>query len=699
VSARIARLFGVCFAITVFVAVFAPVGARADESSAFEALGGGSVSLTPSTPVTIEAGTGAVPMGLVSIVLNDGTPAVTTTSPPTPATPGTGWAAGETLTLELTSDSAGLDAICDATMTAPTVTAANAQSIGLAGITVAAAKTSSCGTQLNAQVLTLPAAPNDESQTTIALSGVDVTPGASISNGSPIYLAVTASNGMPFGSGVASEVLAVATVDTATVSIPKVIGVPASTLGATIGDIAVTDIVGGAINKSLVFTLTGSDTFVSAGTLTAPTGVVASASVEQPTPALPSSTLTFAVAGKESANGVYTLSGAKVDFGADAGVQNITVSTTASAASGISQIGATTPFAFTATTMRIAGTDRYGTAAALYNETFLDPTHPHAVVIASGTDFPDALSADLLASELNTGILLTDPSTLSASAALELTNDDIDKVYLVGGIAAISSNVESQIGALHELGSQANPLISVVRYDGTDRYGTNHAIDDAVSSILGTATTQTFDTALIATGESFADALAAGPIVYASGMPLVLTDPATLVPSALQSLKDLGVKQVIIIGGTSAISAAVETSLISAGFAVEYRIAGEDRTETASFIAQWAAVGLPKTPAYKALPAIAGWDPTVVFVARGDSFADSLAAGPAAGAFGNSILLTSSPTALGSGIPDYFTTDGDAVNELVSLGGDSALSSDVVSSVLTDLAVQATKTVSSTSTS
>jgi putative cell wall-binding protein len=310
------------------------------------------------------------------------------------------------------------------------------------------------------------------------------------------------------------------------------------------------------------------------------------------------------------------------------------------------------------------------------------------VVIANGADFPDALSADFLASELKTGILLTDPTSLSPAVQLELTNDNVTKVFLVGGTAAISAAEAIQIGALHVLGNAANPIISVVRYEGTDRYGTNHAIDDAVSSVLGTTTAQTFNTAVVATGTSFADALAAGPMIYSAGIPLVLTDPNTLVPSAVQSLKDLGVKQVIILGGTTAVSAAVETALVTAGFAVEYRIAGEDRTETASFIAQWAAVGLPASPAYKALAALPGWDPTTVFVARGDSFADSLAAGPAAGFTRNSIVLTTSPAVLGAGIADYFTAEGDPVTDLVTLGGDSALSSTVVASVLTSLATQ-----------
>jgi len=237
------------------------------------------------------------------------------------------------------------------------------------------------------------------------------------------------------------------------------------------------------------------------------------------------------------------------------------------------------------------------------------------------------------------------------------------------------------------LGISTNPAITVSRFAGADRFGTNNLADEAAATGPTSGSPVTFTTAFVATGNGFADALAVGPIVYSEAIPLVLTASDVLSPAALQSLKDLQVKNVIIVGGTGAVSAAVETALTAAGFVVVYRIAGQDRTMTASAIARWAANGLPATPTYKALDAIPGWitNSSTVWIARGDSFADALAAGAAAGDAGQSIVLTSSPTDLGAGIPAYFASLTGGVDAIIALGGPSALNPTVLTSAITSL--------------
>jgi putative cell wall-binding protein len=285
-------------------------------------------------------------------------------------------------------------------------------------------------------------------------------------------------------------------------------------------------------------------------------------------------------------------------------------------------------------------------------------------------------------------VLLTDPSSLSPSVALELASDDVDNVYLVGGTAAVSAKVAAQIAAIHVLGVSTNPAIVVSRFAGADRFATNNVIDETVAAGSGgTGTPQTFNTAIVATGNSFADALAVGPIVYAEAMPLVLTNSTSLSPSALQTLKDLQVKNVIIVGGTAAVSQAVETAITAGGFKVEYRIAGVDRTATAAQIAEWALNGLPLTPTYQPLAAIQGWltNSATAWLARGDTFADALAAGPVAGGLGESLVLTANPTTLGPGIATYFAGQAGTITSLVVLGGSAAVSSATLTAAITAL--------------
>ena len=74
---------------------------------------------------------------------------------------------------------------------------------------------------------------------------------------------------------------------------------------------------------------------------------------------------------------------------------------------------------------------------------------------------------------------------------------------------------------------------------------------------------------------------------------MILTDPAALSPEARQTLRDLQTQQVYIIGGTAAVSQAVQDELVKAtqdgglGLAVA-RISGADRLQTAVAIHAWA---------------------------------------------------------------------------------------------------------------
>src|SRR5581483_426116 len=143
---------------------------------------------------------------------------------------------------------------------------------------------------------------------------------------------------------------------------------------------------------------------------------------------------------------------------------------------------------------RLAGPDRYATAAAISQASY--PTgNASAVILASGTNFPDALVGAPLAAAKNAPLLLTTGTTLPATTKTELQRvlPACGTVYVLGGTTAIPTSIATQ---LQELG------YLVTRYAGTDRYGT--AI--AVAYALGDPTT-----VLLASGANFPDALNAGP--------------------------------------------------------------------------------------------------------------------------------------------------------------------------------------------
>src|SRR5438093_1028670 len=61
-------------------------------------------------------------------------------------------------------------------------------------------------------------------------------------------------------------------------------------------------------------------------------------------------------------------------------------------------------------------------------------------------------------------------------------------------------------------------------------------------------------TAIVASGAAFPDALAGGPLAFGSKLPLLITDPASLSSDAQTALGSLAIKQVVLLGGTAAVS-------------------------------------------------------------------------------------------------------------------------------------------------
>jgi len=445
-------------------------------------------------------------------------------------------------------------------------------------------------------------------------------------------------------SGAVTETSNAHAATVATVSTTKL--TVASSLGAsdgatvTVPTVTATDVTGGQITGDLTFTLPAGDVWKSVGTLSAPSGVTLGAGAISAAPN--DNVLSFPItAGTVGANGTFTLSGATATLNG-AGSHTVTVTTNGGAA-----FGSALQVAFVAAPTRIGGADRYATAALVYSQKYTAAT---SAVIASGANFPDALSATALARAKATGVLLTDPNTLSGATkqALITGTGPVQTVYIVGGPAAVSDNVFNQIAALK---NSAGNAINVIRVFGADRYATNAAVDlqAGVNGTIGGGN------AIVATGENFADALAVGPAIYETGWPLILTPSADLNATAKSTISALGITNAVIVGGPKAVSATAEASLKTAGVTVTNRLAGDTRTLTAAEIAKWELTGTGATFAETGYSGNAGlgFSGTTVNIARGDTYPDALASGAWLGnaTVKQVLLLTDSPTALGAGIP------------------------------------------------
>ncbi|MGI1658538.1 MAG: cell wall-binding repeat-containing protein [Desulfitobacterium sp.] len=113
------------------------------------------------------------------------------------------------------------------------------------------------------------------------------------------------------------------------------------------------------------------------------------------------------------------------------------------------------------------------------------------------------------------------------------------------------------------------------RLAGADRYETSIAIAEKAYASA--------DTAVIAAGNpsNLVDALAAAPLAAQEDAPIYLTDKADMDNGVIDSLKKLGVKDVIVVG--AAASQAVVDELKAAGFTVD-AVKGAGRVETAQAI-------------------------------------------------------------------------------------------------------------------
>ena len=261
---------------------------------------------------------------------------------------------------------------------------------------------------------------------------------------------------------------------------------------------------------------------------------------------------------------------------------------------------------------RVSGDTRYDTMGSLAGRG--NWAVGGSVILASGANYPDALAASSLAGGLDAPILLTDPNSLSDAARDRLETFCPSRVFIVGGNAAVSPDVERQVKEL--LGSGC----AVFRVAGQTRYET--------SLVAAEVNPKSSDTVIVATGSNYADALSVSPYAFASGSPVLLCDSSSgLTGAAVESIRSGGYSKAVIVGGTAAVPASVEGQLRSAGIGDVTRLSGATRFETSSMIADFE------------LGSGLGFSMDGVLLATGMNFPDALSAGPLAGRSRAPLLL------------------------------------------------------------
>lgn len=246
---------------------------------------------------------------------------------------------------------------------------------------------------------------------------------------------------------------------------------------------------------------------------------------------------------------------------------------------------------------RIGGVDRFDVAAGVAEQTH--PAGASTVFIASGGNYPDALSAAPAANHAGGALLLVTADAIPGRTQDALSRLAPSKVVIVGGPNTISDRVASELGSLL-------PGATVSRIGGADRFAVSRAV---AKTVFGTAAQ-----AIIATGANYPDALSSGGAAAIVDEPVVLVNGGLTTADAdtLSVLGGLGTATLVISGGPNSISTGLEASLRT--IATVTRVGGADRFE--------ASVNINKASFTTA---------TTAFLATGFNYPDALVGGVIAG--------------------------------------------------------------------
>lgn len=211
--------------------------------------------------------------------------------------------------------------------------------------------------------------------------------------------------------------------------------------------------------------------------------------------------------------------------------------------------------------VRLAGPDRYGTAAAVAEHGFSGTAD--TVYVATGLNFPDALTAGPVAAREKAPILLTDQKKIPAATSTALKRLHPSSIVVVGGTGAVSASVASQLARL-------DGVTKVTRIGGIDRYETSRLLADRAFANGATS-------AFVATGVNYPDALSASAPAGKIGAPILLVNGTkTNVDAATKAqLTKLKTTTTYVVGGTGVITDTIEDDLPDA-----IRLAGMDRYAT-----------------------------------------------------------------------------------------------------------------------
>lgn len=269
---------------------------------------------------------------------------------------------------------------------------------------------------------------------------------------------------------------------------------------------------------------------------------------------------------------------------------------------------------------RHQGADREEVAINVAEKHFSDA---EKAIIVNQDKYTDAISSTNI-SQGEYPVLYTRADQIGDKTLLSLGKmENLKEIYLLGGTTSIGESIESRL-------TNALSDITITRIDGTDRFEANaKAIretfmvkgDEADGEVKDKITS---DHVVIASGETYTDALYGVSYANTINGPIILSKTDRLVKESVQLIEDLGASKVTIVGGPNTVNESLIEQLKELGISEENinRIAGDTRYDGSAEVAR---------ESYES--------PETVLIASGDIFTDALVSAPLAQKLDAPILL------------------------------------------------------------
>ncbi|MGH4138644.1 cell wall-binding repeat-containing protein [Clostridium sp.] len=291
---------------------------------------------------------------------------------------------------------------------------------------------------------------------------------------------------------------------------------------------------------------------------------------------------------------------------------------------------------------RITGENRYETSANISIE-FNNSTVQN-VIIASGNNFPDALSGSVLSKKLNAPILLVDKTIETSSNSINYIKNHLTKggtIYILGGNSSVNESFSEHFKSLD---------YNVKRLGGSNRFDTNKTIVSFINVEKGTPV-------IAVNGYGFADALSISSIAASKGYPILMINKINLPSESKDMLKKIQPSKVFVIGGEGSLNNSIIDELKNGVPSLDnssiVRISGSNRYETSLNICKYFNL-----------------DTDSAVVVSGKSFPDALSGSALAAKLNAPIILTDGSNI----IQQKRYLDSTNYLNLILLGGKSSVS-------------------------